>query len=141
MPQSFKCSLLKQYQEKALGHGSTLHDTDLPLPSPEHRPSFLHQLDGNCSLSSSSHCSVSDNDGTIFSPQVNSTPNTVPNSEPEPSTDAPGLLDSLTIPTLSSVSLQSWSDLDNFLPFAVSPQSDAQYQNLTQEPDPNQTQH
>ena len=112
----------------------------LPLLHP--RPdALLHgQLDGNLSLSSSNNSTIDRTpepnnadqvNPPLFTPQLHSTPTHVhdiqnnPDSSPVP----PGLFDTLSsIP--SSVSLESWSDLDEFLPFARTPESQPNHSNL-----------
>ena len=96
----------------------------LPLLHP-HPDALLHcQLDGNLSLSTSNNSIIdrtpeSNNaNPPHFTPQLHSTH--VPDIEnnPDSSPVPPALFDTLSsIP--SSVSLESWSDLDEFLPFSI----------------------
>ena len=108
----------------------------LPLLQPHPYPDVLlhQQLDGNLSISFSNDSTNSNlnrspppnnpGDSPNFTPQLHSTPTHVPLP---PSNDSsrdldpapPGLLDSLT--SSHSASIQSWSDLDNFLPYALPP--------------------
>ena len=98
------------------------------LHHPDHT-TYLLQVDGNLSLSSSnSSDSSSEPDHNMFNPDNISTP--VPDlNMPHPDNSftpppVPGLLDSLnnSPTTTKSASLENISDLENFLPFALSPQ-------------------
>ena len=82
---------------------------------------YLQQVDGNFSLSSSDSSDSSEPDQNMFNPDHNSTPvpdqnQFEPDHSPTPPT-IPGLLDSLN--SSSSLSLQSNADLDRFLPFSM----------------------
>ena len=101
-----------------------------PVIKPYHDPNPPWQYDGNLSLNSDSYDSHNlTPDASLlvpsdFSPQLHSTPTqeNLPNANPQTSSSSvvniPGMLDSLNS-TPSSASLQSWSDLDSFLPFTV----------------------
>ena len=100
-----------------------MHDHE-PVPNPDllhHHDltSYLLQVDGNCSLSSSSSDS-NESDQNMFSPDHNSTPVPDPSSDIESDIVIPALLSSPHPSSLSN-SMQSRSDLDNYLPFDVSP--------------------
>ena len=76
-----------------------------------------------------------------FSPELHSTPTHENSPDPQvtehdESIAIPCILDSLSCSD-SSASLQSWSDLDNFLPFAVSDTSNYSLHNSSPDPDHN----
>ena len=86
---------------------------------PNHDINIPWQYDGNLSLSS-------DSSSNLTQPSLNHSPNLTPQLHSTPTQNAddtqtviPLLFDSLE-QSSSSCSLQSWSDLDNLLPFSIS---------------------
>ena len=115
---------------------------------PINSPSFwalLHgQMDGNLSLSSSNksniditpeHNNADQVNPPFFTPQLHSTPTHDIQINPDSSPVPPGLFDTLSsVP--SSVSLESWSDLDEFLPLARTPEPQPNHSNQSDLIDP-----
>ena len=99
-----------------------------PNHYPNHYPNLPWQYDGNLSLSSDSSSNLTQpslNHSPNFTPQLHSTPtqDIAPDTNLQNADDTqtviPLLFDSLE-QSSSSCSLQSWSDLDNLLPFSIS---------------------
>ena len=110
-------------------HDQTLeYQLDHHPPIPDQHELGLLQVDGNLSLSSSTNNSSPQaqpiSNHSFFDPQASSSP-TLASSDSQTSLNIPGLLDPThSNSSLSSNSLQNWSDLEHFLPFLVSPTND-----------------
>ena len=86
---------------------------------------LLGQLDGNLTVDSDDlDLSLGLNPDNPSSPDFIPLLNSTPTQQPQPDSNPPGLFDSLA--TSNSASLQSWSDLDALLPFALTPVSHTQ---------------